>query len=78
MEPNNLILLEPKSKIVSLKMSDNNWESDCQGNLPIADLRKWLESLRSGNGGPLSGVVGANLTPTGADLTNFLLIEPAG
>jgi len=56
-------------------MSENNEESQCQGHVPIADLRKLLEGLRPTNGGVSASVVGESPTPTGADLTNLLLID---
>ena len=73
MEPKNITPLEPNSKTVSLRMSDNNGESHYQGHVLIANMRKRLKALRPGNRSASTSAVGGN--STGADLTNLLLIK---
>jgi len=55
------MLLEPKSKIVSLRMFDNNGESHYQGHVPMVGLRKSSEALRPGNGFASTSVRGGPL-----------------
>ena len=56
-------------------MFDNNGESHYPWHVPMANLRKFLKPLHPRNGGASTSVVGENPAPTGADLTNLLLIE---
>jgi len=43
--------------------------------LAIGEMRKCLEAFRPSMGGPIASALDENLTPTGSNLTNLLLIE---